>query len=181
MVDVVAQLVAAVLPAAEAQALVEGLLGAAAEGRALLVGVDQRVDEQVDGALVGALDQLVHVCEGRGHRQPPGGENLGRTGGGGATAAATRTLEPLDALQGDSHQRVLDVAARLEGSPVGVDVDVPHGSLDADAAVRGPSGVGVEDVHELGVVGGEGVLVVRVFEGGTCRVQAYGGEGRKKV
>lgn len=63
MVDVVAELVAAVLPAAEAQAFVEGLLGTAAVGHALLVGVEQRVDEQVDGALVGTLDQLVHICD----------------------------------------------------------------------------------------------------------------------
>lgn len=63
LVDVVAELVAAVLPAAEAQAFVEGLLGIAAVGHALLLGVDQRVDEQVDGALVGTLDQLVHICE----------------------------------------------------------------------------------------------------------------------
>lgn len=61
LVDVVAELVAAVLPAAEAQAFVEGLLGVAAEGHALLVGVEQGVDEEVDGALVGALDQLVHI------------------------------------------------------------------------------------------------------------------------
>lgn len=62
LVDVVAQLVAAVLSAAQAHSLVEGLLGVAAVGHALVLGVDQRVDEQVDGALVGALDQLVHVC-----------------------------------------------------------------------------------------------------------------------
>lgn len=63
LVDVVAQLVAAVLPAAEAQAFVEGLLGVAAEGHALLVGVEQRVDEEVDGALMGTLDQLVHIWD----------------------------------------------------------------------------------------------------------------------
>ena len=61
LVDVVAELVAAVLPAAEAQAFVEGLLGVAAEGCALLVGVEQGVDEEVDGALVGTLDQLIHI------------------------------------------------------------------------------------------------------------------------
>lgn len=63
LVDIVAELVAAVLPTAEAQAFVEGLPGIAAVGHALLLGVDQRVDEQVDGALVGTLDQLVHICE----------------------------------------------------------------------------------------------------------------------
>lgn len=66
LVDVVAKLVAAVLPAAEAQAFVEGLLGVAAVGHALPLGVQQGVDEQVDGALVGTLDQLVHVCRAQG-------------------------------------------------------------------------------------------------------------------
>lgn len=61
LVDVVAELVAAVLSAAQAQALVEGLLGVAAVGHALLLGVEQGVDEQVDGALMGAFDELVHI------------------------------------------------------------------------------------------------------------------------
>lgn len=87
--------------------------------------------------------------------------------------SCVHTLEALDALCCNSQKCVLDVTARLECAPVGVNVDVPHGSLDADAAVRGSSGVGVQDVHELGVVGGEGVLVVRVFKGGTCGIQAY--------
>lgn len=62
LVDVVAELIAAVLSATEAQALVEGLFGVAAVGHALLLDVQQRVDEKVDGALVGTLDQLVHIC-----------------------------------------------------------------------------------------------------------------------
>ena len=62
LVDVVAQLVAAVLPAAQAHALVEGLSGVAAVRHALLLRVQQRVDEQVDGALVRTLDKLVHIC-----------------------------------------------------------------------------------------------------------------------
>ena len=62
LVDVVAELVATVLSATEAQALVEGLLGVAAVGHALLLDVQQRVDEEVDGALMGTLDQLVHIC-----------------------------------------------------------------------------------------------------------------------
>lgn len=62
LVDVVTKLVAAILPAVEAQSLVEGLFGAAAVCHALLLGVQQRVDKQVDGALVGAFHQLVHVC-----------------------------------------------------------------------------------------------------------------------
>lgn len=71
----------------------------------------------------------------------------------------------------------MDVAARLEGAPVGVNVHVSKGPLDADAAVRGPPGVGVQDVHELRVVRGQDVLDVRVFEGGACGIQACGGGG----
>ena len=62
LVDVVADFVAAVLPAAEAQALVEGLSGVAAVGLALLLDVEQGVDEKVDGALVGTFDDLARIC-----------------------------------------------------------------------------------------------------------------------
>lgn len=62
LVDIVAKFVAAVLSAAETQALIKGLFGIAAVGHALLLGVQQRVDEQVDGALMGTFDQLVHIC-----------------------------------------------------------------------------------------------------------------------
>lgn len=60
-VDVVAQFVAAVFAAAQAQALVEGVSGAAAVRPALMRAVHQRVDEQVHGALVRAFHNLVHV------------------------------------------------------------------------------------------------------------------------
>lgn len=53
------------------------------------------------------------------------------------------TMEALDALGCNSQQCILNVTARLERAPVGVNVNVSHGSLDADAAVRGSSGVGV--------------------------------------
>lgn len=66
LVDVVAELVAAVLPAAEAQTLVEGLFGVAPVGHALLLSVQQRIDEQVDGAFVGTFDKLVHICSTQG-------------------------------------------------------------------------------------------------------------------
>lgn len=69
LVDVVAELVAAVLPAAEAHPLVEGVLGVAAIGHALPLVVQQGVDEQVDGALVGAFDELVHVCNAQKRRE----------------------------------------------------------------------------------------------------------------
>lgn len=66
--DVVAELVAAVLSATEAQTFVEGFLGVAAVCKALLIGVQQRVDEQVDGALVGTFDKLVHICSTQEHK-----------------------------------------------------------------------------------------------------------------
>lgn len=48
LVDIVAKFVAAVLSAAETQALIKSLFGIAAVGHALLLGVQQRVDEEVD-------------------------------------------------------------------------------------------------------------------------------------
>lgn len=66
LVDVVAELVAAVLPAAEAQTLVKGLFGVAPVGHALLLSVQQRIDEQVNGAFVGTFDKLVHICSTQG-------------------------------------------------------------------------------------------------------------------
>lgn len=92
--------------------------------------------------------------------------------------SAVHTLETLDTLQRDPQQRVLDVAARLESAPVGVNVNVAHGSLDADAAARRAPGVGVQDVHKLGIVSGQSVLDVCVFKVGTCWIQTYG-EGEK--
>ena len=91
----------------------------------------------------------------------------------------TRTLEALDARRRDAHQGVLDVAAGLEGASVGEDVDVAHGPLDADAAVRRAPGVGVQHVHELGVLLGQDVLVGGVLEGGPSRVQSC--RGRKTM
>lgn len=61
-VDSVAHLVAAVLVAAEAHALVEAVFGAAAISHAFLLLVHQRVDEQMNGALMGALHDLIHIC-----------------------------------------------------------------------------------------------------------------------
>lgn len=62
LVDVVAQLVAAVLAAAEAQALVKRFFGAAAVSQALLILIHKGVDEQVHRALMRTFHQLVHVC-----------------------------------------------------------------------------------------------------------------------
>ncbi|TNN75338.1 hypothetical protein EYF80_014385 [Liparis tanakae] len=53
---------------------------------------------------------------------------------------------------------------RLESASVGVNVDVAYGSLDADAAAWGAPGVGVQDVHKLGVLSGQGELVVCVLK-----------------
>lgn len=65
----------------------------------------------------------------------------------------------------------MDVTARLESASIGVNIDVTHGSLNADAAVRGASGVGVQDINKLGVISGQGVLVVCMLKGGTSRIQ----------
>lgn len=48
-----------------------------------------------------------------------------------------------------------------------------HRLLNADAAARGASGVGVQDVHKLGIISRQSVLNVRVFKAGTCRIQTY--------
>ncbi|KAG7230798.1 hypothetical protein INR49_019612 [Caranx melampygus] len=50
--------------------------------------------------------------------------------------------------------------SRLEGASVGVNVNVAHRPLDADAAVRRAPGVGVQDIHKLGIISGQGVLVI---------------------
>lgn len=83
------------------------------------------------------------------------------------------TLQALDSLRSDSQQCVLDVTARLECATVGIDVNVAHGLLDADAAARRTSGVGVQDVHKLGIVSRQSVLNVGVFKAGTCRIKTY--------
>lgn len=63
LVDVVAQRVAAVPPTVQADAPVEAVLVAAPVGRALLVLVDQGVDEEMDGSLVGTFDRLLEPCD----------------------------------------------------------------------------------------------------------------------
>jgi len=93
--------------------------------------------------------------------------------------SGSRTLQAFDAGRGAAQEGVLDVAARLEGASVGVDVHVAHGPLDADAAVRQAARVGVQDVHELGVTRGQDVLVVGVLEGGPGGVQPCGARGTK--
>lgn len=63
LLDVVAQGVAAVLPAVQADAPDESAVVAAPVGRALLVFIQQRVHEQMDGALMSALHCLFKACE----------------------------------------------------------------------------------------------------------------------
>ncbi len=48
-----------------------------------------------------------------------------------------------------------------------------HSSLDADASIRGAPGVGVQDVHKLSIVFGQGVLVVCMLEGWTSGIQTW--------
>lgn len=60
-VDLVTQVVAAVLAAAEAEPLLKGLLRVAAVGHAGLFFVEEGVDEEVDGSFVRAFHQLIHI------------------------------------------------------------------------------------------------------------------------
>lgn len=80
-------------------------------------------------------------------------------------------METLDPFQCNSQQGVLDVAAWLEGASIGVDVNVAHWPLDADAAVWGTPGVSVQDVHKLGIISGQGVLIVCMLKSGASRIQ----------
>ena len=81
------------------------------------------------------------------------------------------TLEALDPFQRNHQQGILEVAAWLEGASVGVNVNVAHRPLDANAAVGGAPGVGVQDVHKLGIISGKGALVICMLKGGTSRIQ----------
>lgn len=68
-----------------------------------------------------------------------------------------------DFLQGAPH-----VAARLEAAPVGVDVHMADGLLYPDAETQRTPSVGVEDVHEVGVIWREapvGVFALKVRSG----------------
>lgn len=69
LVDVVAQRVAAVPPAVQADASVEASLVSARVRRALLVLVEQRVDEEMDRSLVRTFDRLLKTCNEMGQLQ----------------------------------------------------------------------------------------------------------------
>lgn len=62
LLDVVAQGVAAVLPAVQADTLDESTVVAAPVGHALLVFIQQRVHEQMDRALMSTFDRLFKAC-----------------------------------------------------------------------------------------------------------------------
>lgn len=82
------------------------------------------------------------------------------------------TSEAIEAFHGNSQQSIMNVAARLEGSSIGVNIDVAHSPLDADAATRGAPGVGVQYIHKLGIVLGQGALDICILKGGTSRVKS---------
>lgn len=57
--DIIAECVAAILPAVQTDALVKGAVVAAPVGHALLVFIEQRVDEEMDRALMGTFHCLL--------------------------------------------------------------------------------------------------------------------------
>lgn len=71
LLDVVAQGVAAILATVQADASVEDAVVPAPVGHALLVLVEQGVDEQMDGSLVSALDGLLEACDRRNTKEVP--------------------------------------------------------------------------------------------------------------
>lgn len=62
-VDLVAQIVAAVLTAAQAETLLKGLLCVAAVGHAGLFFIEKGVNEEVDGSFMGTFHQLIHILK----------------------------------------------------------------------------------------------------------------------
>lgn len=80
------------------------------------------------------------------------------------------TLEALNPFQCNPQQSILDVTAWLESATIGVNVNMAHWSLDANAAVWGAPGVGMQDVHKLGVTSGQGALLICMLKGGTSRI-----------
>lgn len=62
-VDLVTQIVAAVLPAAQAETLLKGLLCVTAVSHAGLFFIEEGVNEEVDGSFMGAFYQLIHILK----------------------------------------------------------------------------------------------------------------------
>lgn len=69
LIDLVAQVVATVLPATQAEPFLKGLLWIAAVGFTGIFFIQQRVDEEMNGALMGALHKLVHIWGKRDARE----------------------------------------------------------------------------------------------------------------
>ena len=80
----------------------------------------------------------------------------------------------VQAVLGDVVVDVVEVAARLEGAPVGVEVLVGDRLLDAHAQTHALLGERVDGVHEVRVVGGQPVHRGHALEQGPRGVQAWG-------
>lgn len=76
----------------------------------------------------------------------------------------------------DRPQDIIESTAWLEVTPVGVDVDVTHRHLNADAQAKGAR-VGVQDIHEVCVVRGQPLVDVRPFKQRPSRIQTYSRRG----
>lgn len=73
-------------------------------------------------------------------------------------------------------QDIVESTARLVVTPIGVNVDVSHGHLNPDAQAEGTR-EGVEDVHEVCVVGRQPPVNVHPFKHGPSRIQTYSTRG----
>ena len=73
-------------------------------------------------------------------------------------------------------QNIIESTAWLEVTPVGVDVDVTHWHLNADAQAKGAR-VGVQDIHKVCVVRGQPLVDVHPFKQGPSRIQTYSRRG----
>ena len=62
LVDLIAHIVTAILSAAQAEPFLKGFLGVAPVSLAWVFFIQQGVNKEMNGALMGALYQLVHVC-----------------------------------------------------------------------------------------------------------------------
>lgn len=68
------------------------------------------------------------------------------------SAPGRTSLLTVQAVLGDVLVEIQEVAARLEGAPVGVEVVVCDGLLDAHTQAHVLPGEGVDGVHKVGVI-----------------------------
>lgn len=68
-------------------------------------------------------------------------------------------------------QHVPQSAAGLHLTTIGVDVNVPDGLLDPNAEAQGFSGVGVQNVHKVGVIRRQSVLFLHTFKHWAGRIE----------